>query len=94
MVGQMGVAGGGEDGAVAEYFLHFQQVDTGFDQVGRVAVAQAVRGEFFLMPQACVTLRKALCTPPRSSGVVAHRAFFRPPNRLGNNRTGLRCTCQ
>jgi hypothetical protein len=30
-VGQAGIAGGGEDAVVAEDFLNFQQVNTGFD---------------------------------------------------------------
>jgi hypothetical protein len=32
-VGQMGIAGSGENTVVAEDFLHFQQIDTGFDQM-------------------------------------------------------------
>jgi len=35
---QVGVFSGGQDGAVAEDFLYFEQVDTGFDQMGRIAV--------------------------------------------------------
>lgn len=41
---QVGVAGRGQDRVVAENLLDFEQIDAGFDQVGRVAVAQAVRG--------------------------------------------------
>jgi hypothetical protein len=38
LVGQVGVADGGENGVMAENLLHFDQVDAGFDQVGGVAV--------------------------------------------------------
>jgi len=65
------VAGGGQNRAVAEDLLHLEQIDTGLDQVGCIAVAQAVRGDLFFIPQAATTLRKVTCTPPRSSGVVA-----------------------
>jgi hypothetical protein len=36
---QVGIAGGSQDAMVAEDFLDFQQVDTGFDQVRGIAVA-------------------------------------------------------
>jgi hypothetical protein len=36
---QMGIAGSGQDTVVAEDFLHFQQIDAGFDQMCGVAVA-------------------------------------------------------
>jgi len=39
LISQMGIAGGGEDRVVAEDFLHLDQIDTGLDQVGGVAVA-------------------------------------------------------
>ena len=39
LVGEMGVAGGGEDGMVAEELLHLDQIDAGLDQVGGIAVA-------------------------------------------------------
>ena len=55
LIGQMGVAGGGENGVVAEEFLHFDQIDTGLDQVGGVAVAQTVWGDIFFRPQASTT---------------------------------------
>lgn len=54
-VGQMGIACGGQDAVVAEDFLDFQQVDTGFDQMGGIAVAQAVRGNLFFKPQSWAT---------------------------------------
>ncbi len=38
LIGQMGIAGGGEYGVVAEEFLHLDQNDTGLDQVGGIAV--------------------------------------------------------
>ena len=48
LFGEMGVTEGGEDGLVPEDFLHFQQVDASFDQMRGIAVAQAVRRNFFL----------------------------------------------
>ena len=71
LFGEMGITEGGEDGLVTEDFLHFQQVDARFNQMRGIAVAQAVGREFFLTPQASVTRRNVVCTPPRSSGVVA-----------------------
>jgi hypothetical protein len=44
MGGQVGVFGGGQDGAMAEDFLDFEQVDARLDQVGRITVTKAVRG--------------------------------------------------
>lgn len=54
-VGQMGIAGSGENTVVAEDFLHFQQIDTGFDQMCGIAMAQAVRRNLFFSPQAWAT---------------------------------------
>ena len=45
--GQVGVFGGGQDGAVTEDFLHFEQVDARFDQMSCITVTQAVRGNLF-----------------------------------------------
>jgi hypothetical protein len=45
------VAAGGQDAVVAQDFLHLQQIDAGLDQVGGIAVAQAVGGDLFLSPQ-------------------------------------------
>jgi hypothetical protein len=87
---QVGIAGSGQDTVVAEDFLHFQQIDTGFDQMRGVAVTEAVRGNLFFKPQSWATLRSVVCTPPRSRGVLARQAPFRPPWRLGNSNTGLR----
>ena len=39
LVSQMGIAGGGEDGVMAEELLHLNQIDARFDQVGRIAMA-------------------------------------------------------
>jgi len=47
----MGITSGGEDTVVAEDFLHFQQIDTSFDQMCGIAMAQAVRGNLFFRPQ-------------------------------------------
>ena len=55
VVGEMGVAGGGEDGEMAENFLHFEQIDPGLDQVCGVGVAKAVRGDLFFRPQSMAT---------------------------------------
>jgi len=38
LVGQVGITGRGENRVVAEEFLHFDQIDTRFDQVGGIAV--------------------------------------------------------
>jgi hypothetical protein len=40
--GQMGVFGGGEDGAVTEDFLDFEQIDAGFDQMGGICMSKVV----------------------------------------------------
>ena len=39
LVGQVGVANGGEDRVMAQVFLHLDQFDAGFNQVSRVGVA-------------------------------------------------------
>lgn len=54
---EMGVAGGGQDALVAEDLLHLQQINAGLDQVSGIAVAQAVWGNLFFIPQAATTLR-------------------------------------
>jgi len=54
--GQMGISGRGQNAAVAEDFLYFEQIDAGFDQMGGVAVAQAARGDLFFIPQSATTL--------------------------------------
>ena len=64
LVGQMGipqgdffrgVASGGQNGVVAEEFLYLDQIDTGLDQVGSIAMAQAVGRDLFFRPQATTT---------------------------------------
>jgi len=55
LFGEMGVTEGGEDGLVAEDLLHFQQVDTCFNQMGGIAVAQAVWRNSFFKPQSWMT---------------------------------------
>lgn len=94
LVSQVGIANGGENRVVAEEFLHLDQIDAGFDQVCGIGVPKAVGADLFFRPQARHTRCRVFCTPPRSSGVVAAAAPFRPPWRLGNSSTGLRCTCQ
>ena len=94
LVGQVGIADGGENGVMTEEFLYLDQINTGLDQVSCVAVPQRVWRDLFFRPQAPTTWRKVFCTPPRSRGVVAAAAPFKPTWRLGNNSTGLRCTSQ
>ncbi len=43
---------------VAEDFLDFEEIDSGFDQVGGIAVAQTVGSNLFFIPQSAATLRK------------------------------------
>jgi len=38
LVGEMGIAGGGENGVMAEEFLDLDQIDTGLDQVSCIAM--------------------------------------------------------
>ena len=94
LVGEMGVTDGGENGMMAEELLYLDQIDAGLDQMGGIAVAQAVGRDLFFRPQVWTTLCSVVCTPPGSIGVVAVAAAFTPPWRLGNNSTGLRCTFQ
>ena len=68
--------------------LDFAQINTGLDQMGRIAVAQAMGCNLFFIPQLATTLPKAFCRPARSSGVLAIAAFLTPPWRLGNNSVG------
>jgi hypothetical protein len=71
MGSQVGVFTGRQDAAVTEDLLYFKQINARFDQMGCVAVSQAMQGNLFFIPQASTTLRMVVCTPPRSSGVVA-----------------------
>ena len=92
--GEMGIAGGGQDGAVAEDLLNGQQIDAGFQQMGGVAVAQAVRGDLFFIRQSATTRLRVFWTPPRSSGDLAIAAADKPPWRFGNRNFGCRCRRQ
>jgi len=74
--------------------LYLDQIDARFDQMGGITVTKAVGGNLFFIPHWATTLRRVVCTPPRSSGLVARWALFRPAWRFGNTSTGLRCTCQ
>nr|WP_235180030.1 hypothetical protein [Acidithiobacillus thiooxidans] len=48
LIGQVGVAGGGENGMMAEEFLDLKQIDSGLNQMGGITVTQAVwRNLFF-----------------------------------------------
>ena len=94
LVGQMGIADGGENGVMAKELLHLEQIDAGLDQVGGVGMAQRMGGDLFFRPQAATTWCRVVCTPPGSIGEVAVAARFTPPWRLGNSSTGLRCTRQ
>ena len=94
LVGQMRVANGGENGVVAEELLYLDQIDAGLDQVGGIGMSKRVGRDLFFRPQDSTTLCRVVCTPPGSIGVVAVAAPFKPPWRLGNNSTGLRCTDQ
>jgi hypothetical protein len=39
LVGQMGIAGGGENGVMAEELLYLDQIDAGLDQVGGITMS-------------------------------------------------------
>ena len=54
-VSQMRIAGGRENGVVPEELLYLDQIDAGLDQVGGIAVAQAVRRDLFFRPQTSTT---------------------------------------
>ena len=94
MGGEVGVFGGGQNATVAEDLLYLKQVKAGFNKMSSIAVAQTVGSDLFFIPQDSATFLKVICTPPRSRGVEASRAPLRPPWRLGNSSTGLRCTDQ
>jgi len=55
MFGEMGVAAGSDHRVVTENFLHFEQADARFDQVGGIAVAKAMRRNSFFKPICSVT---------------------------------------
>ena len=77
--GQMGVANGRQNRAVAEDVADLGQIGARLDQMGGIAVAQTMGRNLFLSPQSATTRRKVVCTPPRSKGVVARAAPCRPP---------------
>lgn len=56
LIGEVGIAGGGENGVMAEEFLHLDQIDASFDQMGGIGVAQAVWRDLFFRPQDWTTL--------------------------------------
>ena len=58
--GQMGISGCGQDGTMAEDLLNFDQIDAGFDQMGRIAVAQTSRSNLFFIPQSATTVLKVV----------------------------------
>ena len=47
LVRQVGISGGGENRLMAKEFLHLDQIDTGLNYVGGIAVPQAVRSNLF-----------------------------------------------
>ena len=53
----MGISCGGEDAAMAEYFLYLKDIDPGFDQMSGKAVTQAVWANLFFKPYSRTTLR-------------------------------------
>ena len=55
LFGEMGVTQGGEDGLVPEDFLHFQQVNTRFNQMSGIAMSKTVRCNSFFKPQSWMT---------------------------------------
>jgi hypothetical protein len=56
LVGQMGIAGGGENGMMTKEFLNLDQIDAGLDQVSGITMPEAVRGDLFFRPQLWITL--------------------------------------
>ena len=90
LVGQMGITGSGENGVMAEEFLYLDQIDTGLDQVGGIAVAQTVGGDLFFRPQWPMTRASARCTPSAFNAVVVLAAACNPRWRSGKRNTGLR----
>lgn len=55
LLGEMGVAGGGEDGVMAEYLLYFKQVNARFDQMSGIGMTKAMRRNSFFKPISAVT---------------------------------------
>ena len=90
LVGQMGIAGGGEYRVVPEDLLYLDQIDAGLDQVRGVAVSKAVGGDLFFRPQWPMTRASARCTPSAFNAVVVLAAACKPRWRSGKSNTGLR----
>jgi len=86
LIGEVSVAGGSENAVMAEDLLDFDQIDTGFDQVGGVAVAQAVGRDLFFSPQWPMTRASARCTPSAFNAVVVLAAACKPRWRSGKSR--------
>ena len=59
LVSQMGIAGGGENGVMAEEFLYLDQIDTSLDQVSGITMPKAVWRNVFFRPQDSTTARSA-----------------------------------
>ena len=55
LIGQVGIAGGGENGMMTEEFLDLKQINSGLNQVGGIAVTQAVWRDLFFRPQDAIT---------------------------------------
>ena len=60
LVGEVGVAGGGENAVMTEDLLDLDQIDTGFDQVSCITVAQAVGRDLFFSPHDPITRCKVV----------------------------------
>jgi len=55
VAGEMGIAAGGQNAVMTQDLLHLQQIDALLDQVGGVAVPQAVGRDVFFRPQSVAT---------------------------------------
>ena len=54
-VGEVGIFGRGQNAAMTEDSLNFEEVDARFDQMSCKTVPQAVWSNLFFIPQACTT---------------------------------------
>lgn len=59
LFGEVGVTTGGDHRVVTENLLYFEQVNARFDQMGGIAMAQAMRRNSFFKPICSVTWRNA-----------------------------------
>lgn len=57
---EMSIFRGGQDTAMTENSLYFEQIDACFNQVSCITVAQIVWRNLFFIPQAFTTLRKVV----------------------------------